>query len=1203
MTGDAVFNDGVKAIFGTSSDGLEIYHDGNSYIDDSGIGDLILRANDQLKVQVYSNSHNMAVFNKAGSVDIYYNNSKKFETTDTGATISGKLIVNGDLDVSGTTTTFNSTVVTVDDPVFTVGGDSAPDASDNKDRGIEFRYFRSGESAKVGFFGYSNADDAFKLLTSATNNSEVFSGTEGNLKVGNVLLADGSDSSPSLTFSSDTNTGFYKYGTDQIGITTNGTFRARFTSTGIFEHWTGITLRGGVFKNKDGSESAPSYTFYGDTNSGIFGGTDIIGFSTGGTEAARFDSSGRLGVSSTSPEADIHLGDALVNGFTVDRKTLAVSDVTNGAQIILRGQSPRIWFDTTSSGSGEFYLDNSNLKFFQGTPTTPSSELMRLNSTGLGIGGTPTRELEVTGTGNVYARITAPSASDSAALELNNTNLLWQLKADDTDSDAFKIINNNGTALTIDANKNVGIGGTPSARLEITTASQGDTALQVGFTNSTPNLLVGTSTGSTKLEIANGNYHHKFYSRNASGTAVERLAIEGGSDTANIKIINSNLGIGGTPQSKLHVVGGDIRIDNNQGYLAETAGGGVITAAKMDGSDNLLIADGNFVIDVTGSSELMRLNSTGLGIGATPSAKLHLKNTSADTKLLVETTSGNDAILELKAPEASGAQSHIRFSDDTANVGGITYNHNSSGSDYMQFYTASAERMRINSTGSVSIGNANEYAKLYVQGNSATLPAGRFYQQHATGDGLSISTEGETSSEYALKVDSDGGLKPLIYARADGNVGISTTSPSEKLTIDSGNIQLTNGNYIIFDGPTPKQTKMRSYYDGETHLALTVANSSVLDLTASTIHIPNDVQLRLGGGSDMRIVSESSQNVFSFYNHDTLFRTLTDDIDIIFKTTTGGTTSEIMRLDGSSGNVGIGGVTSPNEQLTNYSASGNVTTLTQVGGSGNADLQLKNNSGDRTIRATADKLWFIDNTDTRTDMVIDGSGNVGIGTSSPDRKVVIDAGSGYPLKLNATQDYILSFARSGTEEWWVKANTSGDLIIHENNADDRLRINAGGNVGIGCSPQKALEISEASTSGGAIMRLTSTGETSANDVVGEIEFYNGDTTDYTPGVMSSIKAIAGPSGGEGHLQFLTNMPSEGADASTVALHIHSNSKVGIATTTPSANADLTLGNGELCMAETTTPTADADFGKIYCKSDNKLYFQDGAGTEHEIAFV
>jgi hypothetical protein len=69
------------------------------------------------------------------------------------------------------------------------------------------------------------------------------------------------------------------------------------------------------------------------------------------------------------------------------------------------------------------------------------------------------------------------------------------------------------------------------------------------------------------------------------------------------------------------------------------------------------------------------------------------------------------------------------------------------------------------------------------------------------------------------------------------------------------------------------------------------------------------------------------------------------------------------------------------------------------------------------------------------------------------------------------------------------------------------------------------------------------------------------------------------------------------------LLIAATGKVGIASNDPSANADLTLGGGELCMAETTTPTADANFGKIYCKSDNKLYFQDGAGTEHEIAFV
>lgn len=36
------------------------------------------------------------------------------------------------------------------------------------------------------------------------------------------------------------------------------------------------------------------------------------------------------------------------------------------------------------------------------------------------------------------------------------------------------------------------------------------------------------------------------------------------------------------------------------------------------------------------------------------------------------------------------------------------------------------------------------------------------------------------------------------------------------------------------------------------------------------------------------------------------------------------------------------------------------------------------------------------------------------------------------------------------------------------------------------------------------------------------------------------------------------------------------------------------------LKETTTPTALADHGKVYTKNDNKLYFQDGAGTEYYV---
>lgn len=45
------------------------------------------------------------------------------------------------------------------------------------------------------------------------------------------------------------------------------------------------------------------------------------------------------------------------------------------------------------------------------------------------------------------------------------------------------------------------------------------------------------------------------------------------------------------------------------------------------------------------------------------------------------------------------------------------------------------------------------------------------------------------------------------------------------------------------------------------------------------------------------------------------------------------------------------------------------------------------------------------------------------------------------------------------------------------------------------------------------------------------------------------------------------------------------------------------GSGAIFMLETSTPTAVTNYGAIYTKNDNKLYFQDGAGTEHEIAFV
>jgi hypothetical protein len=122
------------------------------------------------------------------------NGTKIGQTSDTDAlaidssgnvTASQNLTVTGDLTVNGTTTTVNSTTVTIDDPIFTLGGDTAPGSDDNKDRGIEFRY-HTGSAAKVGFFGFDDSTSKFTFIADATNSSEVFSGSAGDVAFGAI---------------------------------------------------------------------------------------------------------------------------------------------------------------------------------------------------------------------------------------------------------------------------------------------------------------------------------------------------------------------------------------------------------------------------------------------------------------------------------------------------------------------------------------------------------------------------------------------------------------------------------------------------------------------------------------------------------------------------------------------------------------------------------------------------------------------------------------------------------------------------------------------------------------------------------------------------------------------------------------------------------------------------------------------------------
>jgi len=110
-----------------------------------------------------------------------------FGTIDTGSsniTTTGTVSA-GNLTVTGTTTTVNSTVMTVVDPIIhlqTASGGGALSSDTQKDVGLAMQY-HTGSAAKTAFLGIDD-NDSYKLMfiPDATLSSEVVSGTVGTIK-------------------------------------------------------------------------------------------------------------------------------------------------------------------------------------------------------------------------------------------------------------------------------------------------------------------------------------------------------------------------------------------------------------------------------------------------------------------------------------------------------------------------------------------------------------------------------------------------------------------------------------------------------------------------------------------------------------------------------------------------------------------------------------------------------------------------------------------------------------------------------------------------------------------------------------------------------------------------------------------------------------------------------------------------------------
>ena len=165
---------------------------------------------------------------------------------------SGNLTVGGDLTVNGTTTSVNSTVVSLDDPVLQLA-DNSGTAVDGLDRGVRFKY-GDGSVVKEGFFGLDHQTGRFVF----TNDEDLSGGEDasapwhdaqfGGLYAGNVQVGTSSDNTittgtGNLILNSAGGTidindnvdisGSLVLGTD-LAVTHGGTGLSSFTGNGVF---------------------------------------------------------------------------------------------------------------------------------------------------------------------------------------------------------------------------------------------------------------------------------------------------------------------------------------------------------------------------------------------------------------------------------------------------------------------------------------------------------------------------------------------------------------------------------------------------------------------------------------------------------------------------------------------------------------------------------------------------------------------------------------------------------------------------------------------------------------------------------------------------------------------------------------------------------------------------------------------------------
>jgi hypothetical protein len=404
----------------------------------------------------------------------------------------------------------------------------------------------------------------------------------------------------------------------------------------------------------------------------------------------------------------------------------------SGSTLTLTQQDGGTLTTTINGGIGQWTTSGSNIYY---------------NTGNVGIGtASPTSKLTLTGTGGDTSGIAFKSSNEQVKAYFTNDNAEVKLK-------------HNGNVILCESAGNVGIGATsPNDKFHVANGSTGAGYLRIA--NNEGYARLGTDGGNLLLDV-------------------------GGSEKARIDS-SGNVGIGTTsPTNDLHITstinspilietthaGGNSRIEfRNENYRKNF---GVNADGRVSLFD-ITNAKTPFIIDNNSENNTLVISGSNVGIGtSSPSATLEVNETSFQAMKLRRGTSGTDANIITFAQGDGTSVGHI---------GGV-------GSGGLQLRTGSGngtERMRINSSGNVGIGTSSPEAILHTSTSGSEVA--RFESTGISPTYISFVNNGTTGITGLGSVDNDLAIYTQTVERirinSSGNVGIGTTSPSQKLDVN-----------------------------------------------------------------------------------------------------------------------------------------------------------------------------------------------------------------------------------------------------------------------------------------------------------------------------------------------------------------------------------------------------------------------------------